>query len=313
MKKAKSLYFSTIFILSIFYASDGIIFSQEILTKEQSNVSLEPVPFLPGIVSVPRTFGTTFLPDAKTVYFARFNPESKKSTIMKSTFRDGIWTSAVTAEFSGNYPDGDPFISPDGLKIFFWSTRPKDGSEMPSKSSNIWVAYKTPTCFGNPVFLGSKLKIPAGGAPAVSNNGTLYFFTSQGDSTNRTDIYKSIPDNGEYSGKINLGKPVNTKYSELDAFISPDESYIIFSSDRPGTIGKLDLYISWNSEGKWSEPVNLGDKINSPADEYCPSVSHDGKYFYFTSSRESEPTGPVYRVDFNLLLNSLNQSKKEEN
>jgi Tol biopolymer transport system component len=232
---------------------------------------------------------------------------------MKSTFREGTWTSAVTAEFSGKYSDGDPFISPDGLKIFFWSTRPTDGSEIPSKSSNIWVADKTPSCFGNPVFLGSKLKIPAGGAPAVSNNGTLYFFTGQGDSTNGTDIFKSIPNNGEYSGKINLGKPINTKYSELDAFIAPDESYIIFSSNRPGSRGKLDLYFSWNANGKWSEPVNLGDKINSPADEYCPSVSHDGKYFYFTSTREGETKGPVYQVDFNLLINSFNKSKKEGN
>jgi len=299
--------------MSIFYASDGIIFSQETLTKEQSYVSFEPVPYLPGIVSVPGTFGTTFLPDGNIVYFARFNPETKNSAIMKSIFREGTWTSAMIAEFSGKYSDGDPFISPDGLKIFFWSNRPVDGSEMPSKSPNIWVADKTPSCFSNPAFLGSKLKIPAGGAPAISNNGTLYFFTGQGDSTNGTDIFKSIPNKGEYSGMINLGKPVNTKYSELDAFIAPDESYIIFSSNRPGSVGKLDLYISWNSDGKWSEPINLGDKINSPADEYCPSVSHDGKYFYFTSSREDEPKGPIYQVDFDLLLNSLYQSKKKGN
>lgn len=310
MKKADILHIPVILFIGIFYASDGVIFSQETLTKENSSISLAPVPYLPGIVSVPGTFGTTFLPDGKIVYFARSNPETRKSTIMKSIFREGIWTSPVVAEFSGKYSDGDPFISPDGLRIFFWSTRPVDGSDNPSRSSNIWVADKTPSCFGNPVFLGRKLKIPAGGAPVVSNKGTLYFFTGQGDSTGGTDIFKSIPDKGEYSGIINLGKPINTRYSELDAFIAPDESYIIFSSNRPGGIGKLDLYLSWYSDGKWSEPVNLGDKINSSADEYCPSVSHDGKYFYFTSSRESEPKGPIYRVDFNLLLKSLNLSNK---
>jgi Tol biopolymer transport system component len=291
--------------MSVSYLSDGLIFSQDTLTKEHLNVPFESVSYLPGIVSLPGTFGTTFLPDGKTVYFARFNPETKNSVIMKSTSREGTWTSAVTAEFSGKYSEGDPFISPDGLKMFFWSTRPIDGSVIPSQSSNIWVAYRTPFCFGNPVFLGAKLKIPAGGYPVVSINGTLYFFTGQGDDTNETDIFKSVPINGEYTDIVNLGKPINTKYSELDAFISPDESYIIFSSNRPGGFGKLDLYISWNSEGKWSEPVNLGDKINSAANEYCPSVSPDRKYLYFTSDNAEETKGPIYMIDFNLLIRQL--------
>jgi len=311
MKKVNSLYFTLIFIMSIFYASDGLIFSQDTFTKEHPNAPFEPVSWLPGIVSLPGTFGTTFMPDGKTVYFARFNPETKNSVIMKSTFCEGIWTSAVTAEFSGKYSEGDPFISPDGLKIFFWSTRPADGSGIPSESPNIWVAYRTPSCFGNPIFLGAKLKIPAGGFPVVSTNGTLYFFTGQGDDSNETDIFKSVPIDGEYTEIINLGNPVNTKYSELDAFISPDESYIIFSSNRIGGFGKLDLYISWNSEGKWSEPVNLGDKINSAADESCPSISPNGKYLNFTSNRVGETKGPIYMIDFNLLMDSFKQSKEK--
>ncbi|MGE5457223.1 MAG: TolB family protein [Methanococcaceae archaeon] len=304
MKNVNTLYFRLIFILSIFYSSGTIISSQD--TINHSKDPFEPVPYLPGIVSLPGTFGITFMPDGKTVYFARLNPETKKPVIMKSTFREGAWTSPMTAEFSGKYPEGDPFISPDGFKVFFWSTRPTDGSVIQSGSPNIWVAYRTPSCFGNPVCLSSELNIPAGGFPVVSAKGSLYFFTGQGDGTNETDIFKSVPVNGEYTDIENLGTQVNTKYSELDAFISPDESYMIFSSNRPGGFGKLDLYISRNSEGKWSEPVNLGNKINSAANEYCPSVSPDQKYFYFTSERAGETKGPIYMIDFNLLINSLN-------
>ena len=34
----------------------------------------------------------------------------------------------------------------------------------------------------------------------------------------------------------------------------------------------------------WSEPANLGDQINTAADEYIPSVTPDGRYFFFTSN-----------------------------
>jgi hypothetical protein len=83
-----------------------------------------------------------------------------------------------------------------------------------------------------------------------------------------------------------LGDAVNSQSAEIDACIAPDESFIVFASyNRPDDLGRGDLYISFNQNGVWTPAKNLGDKINSNAREYCPILSPDGKYFFFTSFR----------------------------
>ena len=79
----------------------------------------------------------------------------------------------------------------------------------------------------------------------------------------------------------NLGPNVNTIYDEGDAFIAPDESYIIFSSqDRSDSIGGQDLYIAYRkADGSWTQAKNMGESVNSESGEICPSISLDGKYF----------------------------------
>jgi len=79
---------------------------------------------------------------------------------------------------------------------------------------------------------------------------------------------------------INL--PLSWNYSP---FIAPDESYLIFSSNRPGSLDDHgDLYISFHdiSTDTWSEPVNMGRPINTRGQESSPGLSPDGKYLFFT-------------------------------
>ena len=59
---------------------------------------------------------------------------------------------------------------------------------------------------------------------------------------------------------------------------------LVFSADSYSTVGVEDLYVSVLQAGKWSEPKNLGRKINSTAQELSPSLSGDGKYLYFSSN-----------------------------
>src|SRR6186713_2131449 len=80
-----------------------------------------------------------------------------------------------------------------------------------------------------------------------------------------------------------------------DPLIAPDESFLIFHSNRPGGFGikdkdvnviHCDLYISFNEAGKWTKPINMGDQINTTGIEMAPALTPDGKYFLFTR-RES--------------------------
>jgi hypothetical protein len=75
----------------------------------------------------------------------------------------------------------------------------------------------------------------------------------------------------------------SSNFSVSDPAIDNDGSILYFSSDMPGGFGGKDLYRSHFTDGRWSEPENLGEKINTPGDESFPYV-HKDKYLYFSSN-----------------------------
>jgi hypothetical protein len=92
--------------------------------------------------------------------------------------------------------------------------------------------------------------------------------------------------NGAYLPPVSLPDAINSKNFEFNAFIDPDEQFIIFSSfGRSDDVGRGDLYMSVKKNGEWQTAVNLGKMINSSALDYCPFVAWDKKYLFFTSSR----------------------------
>jgi hypothetical protein len=92
--------------------------------------------------------------------------------------------------------------------------------------------------------------------------------------------------NGEYSRSKRLGEITNTEYIDGDPYIAPDESYMIFLSNKPEGLGEHDFYISYQKkDGSWTPPKNLGKPINSERNDVCPLVTDDGKSFFFFSNR----------------------------
>jgi outer membrane protein OmpA-like peptidoglycan-associated protein len=72
----------------------------------------------------------------------------------------------------------------------------------------------------------------------------------------------------------------NTSYNVGHACFSADGTTLYFASDMPGGFGKSDIWKSTWTNGSWSQPVNLGPKINTAYDEMFPSISHDGDLFF---------------------------------
>ena len=95
------------------------------------------------------------------------------------------------------------------------------------------------------------------------------------------DIYLINLKNNEFSlQKLNI----NTKYIESSPCLSPDGNTLYFISDRKGSYGGRDIYASEQlSDGKWSEPYNLGKEINSTADEESPFIMIDGVTLCYSS------------------------------
>jgi outer membrane protein OmpA-like peptidoglycan-associated protein/tetratricopeptide (TPR) repeat protein len=125
------------------------------------------------------------------------------------------------------------------------------------------------------------------GAMMISQDGTLLVFTGcyRPDSYGGCDLYISTKTKDGWSAAKNLGSRINSEQWESQPCLSPDKRELYFASRRTGGYGGSDLYVSRLQEnGQWGDPINLGPKINSPADEQCPFIHADNQTLYFTSS-----------------------------
>ena len=119
--------------------------------------------------------------------------------------------------------------------------------------------------------------------------------------------------NGSYQPAVDLGLPINSG-GALHAWVAPDESYMLFNSPREGCYTQCDIWISFKMKDEtWTNPKNLGEKINSGGDAIlCPTVSPDGKYLFFTKLNFNTNTGYIYWVTTQ-IIDSLKTIVNKEN
>lgn len=99
-----------------------------------------------------------------------------------------------------------------------------------------------------------------------------------------SDIYYSRYDGTFWSKAVPVEGKANSNFTEDHASLSPDGQSMFISSDRRGSAGGLDIWISSKlADGSWSEPVNAGEKVNTEADETSAYLSPDGRQFVFSS------------------------------
>jgi hypothetical protein len=242
-----------------------------------------PVVFAPGIVSTDTTIehgSPTFSPDGKEVFWqSNYRKSGEKTKIFGMTMKciNNKWTLPEISPYGSGFS-----FSTDGKRLYFNSKEidgaicyiEKEGANW-SKVKNLGLI----NCFPELKFAYNI---------SFTNNGTLYFLGhAEGLGTkNNFGIYKSELVNGTYSKPELLPSSINTAEGFLNwtPFIAPDESYLLFSSNRHSPKTDMgDIYISFrNSDNKWNEPVRLSDEVNSNRQERFPSVSPDGKYLFFT-------------------------------
>lgn len=121
--------------------------------------------------------------------------------------------------------------------------------------------------------------------PFVTSDGQkLYFASDAVGAKGGTDIFVSELVNGEWQ-EPKVVDVINSEAKEM--FPSLVGNTLYFASDRSGGEGGLDLYMSVFENGNWSEPVNLGNTINSSADDFSIIFNPNGMSGYFTSNRDN--------------------------
>lgn len=126
---------------------------------------------------------------------------------------------------------------------------------------------------------------------AMSADAQHIFLAMKGkDSFGDQDIYVSLKVlENLYSKPINLGSEINTRFREATPYISQDRTKLYFSSNRPGGIGGMDIYVCDRldySYENWSEPRLIGQPINSTFDDSHPYIAIDSDQIYFSTNRD---------------------------
>ncbi|MDG3581842.1 hypothetical protein [Galbibacter pacificus] len=248
--------------------------------------------FLPGIVSSDRLdFNAAFSRDGKTFYFSR--SANGISDIYLTEYKDGNWSPFYMAGFSkGPYSEADPVFALNG-SLYFISDRPIHDNDT-IHDFNIW--YVSPSADGN--WSDPRLENTVNSDStefyiSFGTKGNLYFASNRSGGYGNHDIYMSELKDGHYTTPINLGSAINAPEREHDPYISSDEKAIIFTSvDRKDSRGSADLYYSIKrDDGTWKPAKNLGTNINTSSYDFCPYVTPDGKYFFYSSERDVKWVG----------------------
>lgn len=139
------------------------------------------------------------------------------------------------------------------------------------------------------------------GAILSTDGQTLLMYFGELPGMENSDIYFShLRDDGTWTKPKSLGKTINTRrYDEISPFLAADNKSLYFASDRPGGIGKHDIYLSKrldDSWEKWSEPVNLGSPINTVGWEAYYSISALGDFAYMTSAKGKDQLEDIVRI-----------------
>jgi hypothetical protein len=257
-----------------------------------------PELFAPGVISTglyERDVAMT--PDGDELYFGLIS--GGYVTIVVTKRENGNWTRPEIAPFCDNPDvfDLEPHITPDGRRIMFLSTRPDEGKP-PAQGwvyQDIWVADRTEDGWSEPYNLGPPVCTEAPEYfPSVTRDGTLYFTREvTGEGGKRSVIVRSRMVDGKYQEAEILPEAVNPGDMQYNAFIDPDEKYLIVGiSGHEDNIGRGDYYVCFRGEDDaWTGPINMGELINTPGNNVTsPYVSPDGRYFFFASNRRAETT-----------------------
>jgi len=270
--------------------------------------SAEPAPWTgdgtmvaPGVISTRHyELNAAETPDGQTMFFTLSSPQRnfRDYTIMMSERVEGAWGAPQVAPFSGTFSDADPLVSPDGSRVYFISSRPAAGKP-DGRDFDLWYVERTADGFGEAVNLGAPINSDIDEFyVSVTNSGTVYFSTRRDGAVGGSDIFRSELRDGVYQAPEPLPATVNSPGPEFDPYIAPDESYVLFSSFREDSLGSADIYISYRQpDGTWTQAVNAGPAVNSPAFEFCPIVSADGTRLYYTGEKR-RPDSENARTDY---------------
>lgn len=243
-------------------------------------------------------YGPTLTIDDNTLYFVGLNRGetnmSEDIFVSRRDKRTGEWSSAqIVPALSTPYRNEAPTsISGDGKTMLLFV------------EGRMCFSQRGPYGWTEPRPLPSYLQLGNWQADAqISADGSVLLFAAnypaEGEEHASLNIFVSERDEqGRWGKPYSIGSVINTPGMERSPFLHPDMKTLFFSSDKEGTIGDLDVWVTrrlsdtcWTC---WSEPENLGPQINTAGRDCWYKISTDGKTAYY--ARKNGRRHDIYSI-----------------
>jgi len=250
----------------------------------QKPPGMTPEMFAPGIVSTELhdDAAPAFSPDGDEAYFRivyNMNGEYY-GTIFMMRLEDGRWSSPKIAPFSGKYMDGGVSFSRDSRKLFFASTR-REGN-LPPADMDLWEVLRTGEGWGTPRRIPELNTAGNEMYPHESPDGMLYWNVEAKRNDLKPETFRSHRIDGAWMKreKVHLFDDPSIR---IHTFASVGGFLLLTKMTEQNDV---DMFVSFKrKDGTWGDPLNLGPAVNSRSMDKCPTLSPDGKYMFFVSSR----------------------------
>jgi outer membrane protein OmpA-like peptidoglycan-associated protein len=147
-------------------------------------------------------------------------------------------------------------------------------------------------------FLNSKSAHQSG---CISNDGQYMIISMESNYTYGVEDLYMIERKGinKWKSPVNLGSKVNSRFQEITHFLASDNKTLFFATNGRIGEGSFDIYYTQrldDSWRKWSEPINLGESINSTGSETSFSFLDGDEWAYFVRSQNSDGYGDIVRI-----------------
>ncbi|MFN8700286.1 MAG: OmpA family protein [Flavobacteriales bacterium] len=223
--------------------------------------------------------GTAGVAQSYEVSRAQFNGSQDDFCAMRRSDSSLVWVTNRRTDGLGVYMDANDKTTSN---LFTLSPGSKVALSLSAAINSI--SNEGPFCFGP-------------GEKEIFFTGTVQ---EKGKTPNKLGIFHSRMESGQWTEPVML--PLQTAYGLVHAAhpsLSADGNRLYFSASLPGAIGNSDIYYSDRSGGIWSNPVRLGEPVNTPGNEAFPFIHASGVLYFSTNHHSGGKDYDIFSLDLN--------------
>ena len=260
------------------------------------NIFMEPTPYKVAAVKI--EFDGGAVPDYYSIDAVAISDSNYPIIADIPTMQllaSGILIEVLDNNINSEYKELNPLLSPDGKTLYFSrQNHPQNIGGVKDKediwfseldSAGRWQLAQNLGALNNegPNFVNTiKAVTPDGKSAIVVLLGNKYL--DNGKMLAGVSISSNV--GGTWSKPVALNIINDYNYAEkANYFLADNRKTLLMSVERDDSQGDRDLYVTFmNADSSWSEPVNLGDVVNSAGEESAPFLASDDKTLYFSST-----------------------------